>query len=41
MKQKPNMNFWGLWNLSFGFFGLGTASISRKSKLRINLPSFE
>ncbi len=25
MKQKPNMNFWGLWNLSFGFFGVQIA----------------
>ena len=35
MKKKPNMNFWGLWNLSFGFFGvqiayaLQSANISR------------
>ena len=35
MKQKPNMTFWGLWNLSFGFFGvqiayaLQSANISR------------
>lgn len=35
MKQKPDMNFWGLWNLSFGFFGvqiayaLQSANISR------------
>ena len=35
MNQKPNMNFWGLWNLSFGFFGvqiayaLQSANISR------------
>lgn len=35
MKEKPNMNFWGLWNLSFGFFGvqiayaLQSANISR------------
>ena len=35
MKQKPNMSFWGLWNLSFGFFGvqiayaLQSANISR------------
>lgn len=35
MKQKPNLNFWGLWNLSFGFFGvqiayaLQSANISR------------
>lgn len=35
MKQKPNMNFMGLWNLSFGFFGvqiayaLQSANISR------------
>ncbi len=34
-KVKPNMNFWGLWNLSFGFFGvqiayaLQSANISR------------
>ncbi|MCF0196904.1 MAG: SLC45 family MFS transporter [Bacteroidaceae bacterium] len=33
--KKPNMNFWGLWNLSFGFFGvqiayaLQSANISR------------
>ncbi len=35
MRQKPDMNFWGLWNLSFGFFGvqiayaLQSANISR------------
>ena len=35
MKQKTDMNFWGLWNLSFGFFGvqiayaLQSANISR------------
>lgn len=35
MKQKPNLNFWKLWNLSFGFFGvqiayaLQSANISR------------
>ena len=35
MKQKPNMSFWGLWNLSFGFFGvqiayaLQSANVSR------------
>lgn len=35
MKQKPNLPFWGLWNLSFGFFGvqiayaLQSANISR------------
>ena len=35
MKRKPDMNFWGLWNLSFGFFGvqiayaLQSANISR------------
>ena len=35
MKQKPNMPFWGLWNLSFGFFGvqiayaLQSANVSR------------
>lgn len=35
MKQKPDMKFWGLWNLSFGFFGvqiayaLQSANISR------------
>lgn len=33
--QKPNLSFWGLWNLSFGFFGvqiayaLQSANISR------------
>jgi len=25
LKTKPDMNFWGLWNLSFGFFGVQTA----------------
>ena len=25
MKQKPNLNFWALWNLSFGFFGVQIA----------------
>ena len=35
MKQKPNLGFWALWNLSFGFFGvqiayaLQSANISR------------
>ncbi len=35
MKQKPNLSFWKLWNLSFGFFGvqiaysLQNANISR------------
>lgn len=35
MKQKPNLSFWGLFNLSFGFFGvqiayaLQSANISR------------
>ena len=35
MKTKPNLNFWALWNLSFGFFGvqiayaLQSANISR------------
>lgn len=35
MKKKPNMSFWGLFNLSFGFFGvqiayaLQSANISR------------
>ncbi len=35
MKQKPNLSFWKLWNLSFGFFGvqiayaLQTANVSR------------
>lgn len=34
-KQKPDMKFWGLWNLSFGFFGvqiayaLQSANVSR------------
>lgn len=35
LKTKPDMSFWGLWNLSFGFFGvqiaysLQSANISR------------
>ena len=35
LKQKPDMSFWGLWNLSFGFFGvqiayaLQSANVSR------------
>ena len=35
MKQRPNLPFWSLWNLSFGFFGvqiayaLQSANISR------------
>ena len=35
LKQKPNLDFWSLWNLSFGFFGvqiaysLQNANISR------------
>ena len=23
--EKPNLNFWKLWNLSFGFFGVQIA----------------
>ena len=35
MKQKPDLSFWKLWNLSFGFFGvqiayaLQSANVSR------------
>lgn len=35
MRQKPDLSFWKLWNLSFGFFGvqiayaLQSANISR------------
>ncbi len=35
MTQKPDLSFWELWNLSFGFFGvqityaLQSANISR------------
>lgn len=35
MKNKPDLSFWSLWNLSFGFFGvqiayaLQSANISR------------
>ena len=35
LKKKPDMSFWNLWNLSFGFFGvqiayaLQSANISR------------
>lgn len=35
MKNKPDLKFWKLWNLSFGFFGvqiayaLQSANISR------------
>ena len=35
MTQKPDLSFWKLWNLSFGFFGvqiayaLQSANISR------------
>ena len=35
LKRKPDMSFWNLWNLSFGFFGvqiayaLQSANISR------------
>ena len=35
LKKKPDLNFWKLWNLSFGFFGvqiayaLQSANISR------------
>ena len=25
MKHKPNLSFWKLWNLSFGFFGVQIA----------------
>ena len=25
MKKKPNLSFWALWNLSFGFFGVQIA----------------
>ena len=36
MKQKPNMTFWGLWNLSFGFFGVQIAyALQSANKSRI------
>lgn len=41
MKVKPDLSFWKLWNISFGFFGvqiayaLQSANISRNSAKRI------
>ena len=29
MTQKPDLSFWKLWNLSFGFFGVQIAYASR------------
>ena len=28
MTQKPDLSFWKLWNLSFGFFGVQIATLS-------------
>ena len=44
MKQKPNLPFWSLWNLSFGFFGvqiayaLQSANISRWTRWGRRIP---
>ena len=32
LKEKPDMSFGGLWNLSFGFFGVPTPSRARTSR---------
>ena len=34
MKQKPNLPFWSLWNLSFGFFGVQIAYALQSAMLR-------
>ena len=33
MKQKPNLSFWNLWNLSFGFFGVQIAYALQSSNI--------
>ena len=33
MKQKPNLKFWSLWNLSFGFFGVQIAYALQSSNI--------
>lgn len=33
MKTKPNLNFWKLWNLSFGFFGVQIAYALQSSQV--------
>ncbi|MBR5918837.1 MAG: SLC45 family MFS transporter [Prevotella sp.] len=33
MKQKPNLPFWSLWNLSFGFFGVQIAYALQSSNI--------
>ena len=38
MKQKPDMNFWGLWNLSFGFFGVQIAYAYKARTSRVFSP---
>ncbi len=30
MKSKPDLSFWKLWNLSFGFFGVQIAYALQK-----------
>jgi hypothetical protein len=38
MKEKPNLSFWGLWNLSFGFFGVQIAYALQSANISESLP---
>ena len=33
MKNKPDLSFWKLWNLSFGFFGVQIAYALQSSQV--------
>ena len=38
-RQKPQQSFWGLWNVSFGFFGIQLAfGLQNVQKLRDDDP---
>lgn len=41
MIQKPNLSFWKLWNLSFGFFGVQIAYALQSANISRILPHWE
>ena len=38
MKQKPDLSFWKLWNLSFGFFGVQIAYALQSANISMSKP---
>ena len=38
MKQKPDLSFWKLWNLSFGFFGVQIAYALQSANVLTSRP---